>query len=87
MMKFIKVLVVIIAVLCGVAFLLPREVAIVRTTNIEADVNTVFDQVNTLKNWENWSAWYAMEPTATYSYSEQASGADAWYSWNAMPLA
>jgi effector-binding domain-containing protein len=42
---------------------------------------TVFDQINSLKNWENWSPWLQMDSTIQLSYSGPESGVGATFKW------
>ena len=84
-MKALKVLIIIFATFCGIAFLLPKEITVTRAIEINASVADVFDQANTLSNWANWSAWHKMDPDANYTYSTPDSGAGASYSWEGDP--
>jgi hypothetical protein len=40
-----------------ISLFLPATVKVVRTRVVPATVATVFQQVNTLRNWEGWSPW------------------------------
>ena len=80
-MKVFRVIIFLFAALCGLAFLLPKEVAVTRTVEVDATQEMVFDQVNTLSNWENGSVWNQVDSAAVYTYSEQNSGKNAWYTW------
>jgi hypothetical protein len=80
-MKFIKYLVFTFALFCVIAFILPKDKYVIRTVEIEQEIDFVFDQVNTLKNWENWSAWSKSDTSALYTYSEKESGKGAWQEW------
>lgn len=84
-MKGLKVLIIIMATLCGTAFLLPKEITVTRTVEINSSIEDVFEQANTLKNWINWSPWHEMDPDANYTYSNLNEGAGASYSWNGNP--
>lgn len=60
-MRFVKKiffgLLVLVAVLAGVAFLLPREVAVSRAITIAAPPEAVFPYINDLKKFNAWSPW------------------------------
>jgi effector-binding domain-containing protein len=60
-MKTIKILftilVIIIVGTLAWAFFLPSEIHIKQSTKIKAPVAVVFDQVNDLRNWNNWSPY------------------------------
>ena len=84
-MKALKVLIIVLATLCGIAFLLPKKFTVIRTIEINASIVDVFVQVNTLSNWSNWSAWHKMDPNASYTYSNTDSGVGASYSFEGDP--
>lgn len=64
-----------------VAFLLPGKMHVERSLVIKAGAEPVFNQVNTLKNWEKWSPWHQMDSTMQVSYQGPAAGTGASYSW------
>ena len=84
-MKALKVLIIILASFCGIAFLLPRDFTVTRTIEINASISDVFEQANTLSNWVNWSAWHKMDPNANYTYSNPDKGEGASYSFDGDP--
>ena len=84
-MQALKVLIIILASFCGIAFLLPRDFTVTRTFEINASISDVFEQVNTLSNWVNWSAWHKMDPNANYTYSNPDKGVGASYSFDGDP--
>lgn len=66
----------------GIGFFLPDEYGTERSITINAPAEQVFQQVNNLKMWENWSPWNAMDSEMEISYSsENPVGEGAWYSW------
>ena len=67
-MKALKVLIIVLATLCGIAFLLPKDFSVTRTIEINACVADVFKQANTLTNWSNWSRVLCIR---TYNHSSQ----------------
>ncbi|MFK8102210.1 MAG: SRPBCC family protein [Saprospiraceae bacterium] len=85
-MKILKNLLIgllgLIVLLVLVSFLLPSKSTVDRSIVINSPSATVYEQVVDLRNWEKWSAWYEMEPTATWKYSDPAKGKAAWYSWD-----
>jgi hypothetical protein len=52
-----------------------------RSTYIHAPATLIFEQVNTLKNWEKWSPWEKMDPQMEKSYNNISAGILASYSW------
>jgi hypothetical protein len=79
--KVFKFIIFFFASLCIIAFLLPKEIEVTRSIEIAASESEVFEQINTFKNWENFSVWHLMDTTATFTYSEQESGKDSWHTW------
>ncbi|MBC8464463.1 MAG: SRPBCC family protein [Bacteroidetes bacterium] len=84
-MKALKVLIIILALFCGAAYLLPKDIVVSRTIKINTSVEAAYEQANTLNNWANWSAWHAADTNAVYTYSNPDSGAGASYSWIGDP--
>ena len=81
-LKFIGLgLLILIVLLVAVAYLLPRHVKVERTVSIKSTPEFVFDQVNILKNWEQWSPWHKIDPKMKLEYNDIPSGKGASYSW------
>lgn len=76
------VLLCIIILTVGVAYLLPRHIHVERSATIPASPEVVFNQVNNLKNWEKWSPWHDIDPDMEIVYSRPEMGAGASYSWS-----
>jgi effector-binding domain-containing protein len=74
-------LLVLIVLLAIISVFLPSKMAMERSIIINAPASNAFEQINTLKNWEKWSPWKKMEPTAKMTYNDIASGEGASYSW------
>lgn len=70
-----------IILLVIVGFFLPSKSIVERSMVINASPAVVFEQVNTLKNWEKWSPWKEMDPEMVNTYGEKPSGVGAYYSW------
>jgi Polyketide cyclase / dehydrase and lipid transport len=70
-----------ILVLALASFLLPRQVRVERSGVVTAAPATVFEQINTLKNWEKWSPWHRIDPQMQLTYSGPAAGVGASYAW------
>lgn len=79
--KILLTLLVIVLLLVVIAYLLPRHAHVERTKVMAASPEAVFEQVNTLKNWEKWSAWHRKDPNMKLVYEGPASGAGAVYKW------
>jgi effector-binding domain-containing protein len=52
-----------------------------RSRVINAPKEVLFEEVNTLKNWEKWSPWHRLDPNMKLKYNEIPSGEGATYSW------
>jgi len=88
-MSILKVLflgfVALIALLCGVAFLLPQYCHVERATVIAAPPATVFTVVNGFKRFNEWSPWAELDPNAAYTYSGPETGVGAKLAWKGNP--
>lgn len=74
-----------IAVLLAILFIViavqPSNFSVTRSTTIAAPTSLIYDQVNNLHNWEKWSPWKELEPTAKVSFEGPTEGKDAVMSW------
>ncbi|MEX1188342.1 MAG: SRPBCC family protein [Bacteroidia bacterium] len=64
-----------------IGFFLPSTSIVERSMVINASPAIVFDQVNTVQNWEKWSPWKEMDPEMVNTYGDQPSGTGAYYTW------
>jgi uncharacterized protein YndB with AHSA1/START domain len=71
----------IIAVLLMAAAARPDDFKIERSATIEASPAVVFDQVNDLHKFQEWSPWAKMDPQALITYAGPASGTGASFAW------
>lgn len=87
-MKFLKWLLIIIAVLAVVlvvvGFILPQQRHVERSITISAMKDTVFNQVNNLQNFNNWSPWSDIDPKTSYSFTGPQSGVGATMAWDSQ---
>jgi hypothetical protein len=72
----------IIAAFAVVVSVQPGNFHISRTTTIAAPVTTLFTQIATLRNWNNWSPWAKLDPHATITFSGPASGVGSSMHWS-----
>jgi carbon monoxide dehydrogenase subunit G len=80
--KILRYLFIAVAAFIGIGLLLPGKSHVERQIEIAASAPAVFDQVNELKNWANWSPWHQLDPNAKWVYSApSAAGIGAWYTW------
>ena len=71
----------IVVLILAIGWLLPADVHVERKLLISAPPENVFQQINTLKNWEKWSPWIQMDTSSQLLYSGPESGAGASYKW------
>lgn len=84
-MKFVKWLLVIIAVLLGLFVLvtafLPKDYHLERTVAIDAPADRIYDQFADLRAWQDWNPWNELDPEMEITFGETVAGKGAWYSW------
>ena len=68
-------------VLLGVASLRPSHYIVSRSLVIDATPERIAPMLTDMHAWNTWNPWDAMEPTATKTYSQPATGVGAWYTW------
>lgn len=74
-------LVVLIAILVAVSFLLPRQVMVARSIEINAPASDVFAKVNGLKSGAEWSPWLSRDPEVKLMYSGPDVGVGSKLEW------
>ena len=68
-------------VISVVGMFFPSKVEIERSIVINAPAKNVFEKVNVLKKWEEWSPWKKMDPEMKNIYNDIPSGKGASFSW------
>lgn len=85
-MRIVKLLVTSLVVFGVFIFLLslvfPSTAVVERSGVINAPIDTVYAHISNLKAWGQWNPWTRPDSTAALVYSDPASGAGAWYSWD-----
>ncbi len=72
----------IVAIVSGIGFLLPRDYNIRSSVTIDAGPDNVFPHINTLSNWQQWSPWNSDDITGLgIKYDGPDSGAGATQTW------
>jgi effector-binding domain-containing protein len=79
--KILLAIGVLIILLIVVSFFLPSRLHIEKSVEMNAPAAVVFEQFNTLKNWEQWSPWVKMDPQSKRDYFGSGSGVGSGYSW------
>ena len=60
----------------------PDEFRVTRSAQMSATPQQVFDQVNNLRNWDNWSPWAKLDPNASITFTGPDAGAGARFDWS-----
>lgn len=78
---FFAVLIVLI-LLAGL--FLPQKAHVESSIMIHANPDIIFDQVNDLRSWENWSPWTTEDTTMKITFGNKTEGTGATYSWKSL---
>lgn len=89
-MKALKIIGIILGTLLGLwligSLLSPAHLHVERSQDINAPQQLVFDNVNTITKWPNWSYWMKQDTAQTVTYSGPESGVGASYAWDSKKL-
>ena len=84
-MKAVKwILITVVALLLAAVistFFMSENFRVSQTQIIKAPPEAVYNQLNTVKNWENWSYWKTLDDKMVTTYNDIPSGVGASYSW------
>jgi len=80
--KLLGALVVVVVVLVGGAYLLPRESHVERSIVIDRPAAAIFPLLESPKRFNQWSPWKDIDPNVRMSYSGPESGVGAAMAWN-----
>ena len=64
-----------------VGLFLPTKRSLSRSITIHTPMDVVFNEVNSLKRWENWSPWRDIDPHAVVQYEGPEAGVGCTMSW------
>lgn len=86
-MKIVKRIALVLGILVGIwlilALIAPAECHVERTTVINAPAATVYEQVNSFRNWKTWSYWDNIDKqTMNDSFAGPEAGVGATHYWN-----
>ena len=81
LVKILIALTAIVVVLLVVVAMQPGTFRVTRSATISAPPEVVFDQVNNLRKWEDWSPWAKLDPNMKQTYEGPAAGVGSTYSW------
>jgi len=89
-MKFVKIVLIILAVLTGIiaigAEFLPNTYTVSRSTTIKAPDSVVYQNVVDFHNFLKWNPWSRMEPTAIVTISGDSGSPGHLYQWAGKEL-
>lgn len=51
------------------------------TKTLQVPLSLTFEQINELKNWQNWGPWMEYDPKITMTFDDKTTGEGAGYSW------
>ena len=76
--------VVILLVFCAIGYTLPANYEAKRTIEINAPIEVVFDNVNTIAKHQTWSPWIGLDPKMNITYNDIPAGPGARYDWGSQ---
>lgn len=76
--------VVILLVFCAIGYTLPADYEAKRSIDINAPIEVVFDNVNTIAKHQAWSPWIGQDPSMNITYNDIPAGAGARYDWGSQ---
>jgi uncharacterized protein YndB with AHSA1/START domain len=79
--NIVLAVILLVVVLVAIAFALPRKYEVVRSIDIAASADKVFEQINDPRNWAKWTVWNQRDPAMKMDYSGAPSGAGAKWVW------
>ena len=83
MLLYVLIAVAVIVVLFVIVVVLrPADFRITRSATISSSPATVFEQVNDLHKWQEWSPWAKLDPAVKNSFAGSPAGIGAAFSWS-----
>ena len=79
--RLLIILAILLVVLIAISFLLPRQVKVARSIEIDAPASEVFARVNGLKVGADWSPWLSRDPEVNLMYSGPETGVGSKLEW------
>ncbi len=67
------------------AFFGPKKYVVSRSTEINASISDVWNQVELYDNWKNWSPWIGVDPRAKYTLEGKDGEIGTTYRWKGDP--
>jgi hypothetical protein len=82
LLKFLYFIVFLIIIILLAGIFIPKSATFESKVNINANPSLVFDQINKLKNWENWLPILLNDSLQNPEYEQQITGQGAICRWN-----
>lgn len=79
--KFLKIVAILIVLLFVVSFFLPNKVHVERSIVVQADTAKVFSYLYDLKEWNKWSPWHELDTNAIIAYQNNGLGVGGSFTW------
>lgn len=79
--RILLVIAIILLVVTAIGLILPSHVHVERSITINQPQERVFSYVNNIKSWNEWSPWFELDTTASYTQAGPPSGVGAKLSW------
>jgi hypothetical protein len=80
--KIFVSLITVLAVLAVVISLQPSHSHVERTLAIKAAPSDIYERINDLRKWHDWSPWAKIDPNAKITFSEVTEGVNASMAWD-----
>lgn len=77
---------VVLALVVGIAYLLPREVEVERRVTVAAAPSRVFPEVNSLRRFSLWSPWSEYDPAMVPRFAGPEEGVGAEMHWESREV-
>ena len=81
LLRILYFFVVLFVLLLLAGLFLPQKAHVESSVMVNAGPEILFDQVNDLHNWTNWSPWTSEDTTMKITYGNNTTGVGASYSW------
>ena len=81
-MTILYILVAVLAVLAVCVALQPAAFSVSRAAKMAAPPDVIFEQVNDLHKWQEWSPWAKLDPNAKITYAGPVAGVGAAFAWS-----
>ena len=81
MKKFLIIFLSIVAMLFIVSIFLPSEGKVERSITIKAPIDSVYEKIDHIREWQNWTIWFENDSTAKVEFTGPDFGPVATMQW------